>query len=214
MQLFVELRNHYPHFFPPSKYLHPIPFFGDIRQAEVLTVALNPSHAEFSEERYWHTPHSASQLTTRLIHYFDLPDPAPHRWFDPLEKGLLCIGSSYDTNTAHVDVCPYPTWRPREMQPDDRPALHLFLQAHVHRLSGVLSLCTRVKFVLLVDYPGVVVGAGQAMSRWVTNTENFGHRPPFLKLSYQNCSDWLFDHRKELREFLSRANTLNTDNHA
>jgi hypothetical protein len=53
MAQFCDLRLAHPNLFPEYNNLYPIPFFGDIRRAEVVTLALNPSYKEFCPEGRW-----------------------------------------------------------------------------------------------------------------------------------------------------------------
>jgi hypothetical protein len=53
LEWFREVREQQRAIFPDQDNLYPIPFFGDIRRAEVLTLALNPANTEFTKKRYW-----------------------------------------------------------------------------------------------------------------------------------------------------------------
>ncbi len=83
----------------------PIPFFGDLEKAEVLTIGLNPSATEFESSR-WRTPVDADGLTERLLRYFDSDE---HPWFQAWERALGEIGASYRHNAAHLDISPRAT---------------------------------------------------------------------------------------------------------
>src|SRR5439155_16863760 len=109
MAIFNDVPGKAPHLFPNGLNSYPIPFFGDIRRAEIVTVALNPAQNEFETGRQWPTNLDATSLTTRLLHYFDLPEPEPHPWFGDLEKALLYIECSYWRNSVHVDLLSFPT---------------------------------------------------------------------------------------------------------
>jgi hypothetical protein len=103
----------------------PIPFFGDVLSAKVITVGLNPSDGEI-RGRGWHQPISPATIYERLVHYFNNPQFRSHPWFDAWERSLGEIGVSYSDGTAaHVDLCPWAT-RPMSNLPDhDRFALLL-----------------------------------------------------------------------------------------
>lgn len=95
----------------------PIPFFGDIRHATVITVGLNPSDGEF-RGRGWSYPVDNQALYDRLTRYFVNSPVPPHPWFNTWEQALRHIGVSYSNGSAaHVDVCPWPT-RPMSQLPD------------------------------------------------------------------------------------------------
>src|SRR5688572_25234665 len=82
--------------------VHPFPFFGDLSNALVATVWLNPAATEFGGGR-WPTVIDAPVVTRRLIDYFN---QTPHAWFSRWEEGLSISGSSYRTNAVHVDISP------------------------------------------------------------------------------------------------------------
>jgi len=152
------VRTNHPELFPDQSNLHPIPFFGDIRRAEVLTLALNPARTEFEHGRYW-LPNKddpslvAPVLTTRLLHYFDLPVPAPHEWFRTFEDTLHLLGCSYRTNAAHIDVHPLPTKFRRELGQHGLVTLGRLIEGRgATHLQQVLALMPRPKLVLVIDY--------------------------------------------------------------
>jgi hypothetical protein len=87
--------------------LYPLPFFGDLENAEVMTIAVNPSPTEFKSERGWACGLTSEQLTHRLVTYFTR---FPHQWFSYLEKAnLIPDGDSFFRNTAHIDLSPRAT---------------------------------------------------------------------------------------------------------
>ncbi len=154
---FEEFHEANPHLFPNQDNLYPIPFFGDIRNAEVLTLALNPAWTEFRQggchERYWIPGLDACALTTRLLHYFDLPLPPPHRWFEKYRAGLGLLRCSYETNVAHIDLNPFPTKFSNAIGKNQRKEIsHLIESESKEHLLGVLKLAREVKLILVVDY--------------------------------------------------------------
>jgi hypothetical protein len=79
------------HFFRASVVLHPIPFFGNLESAEVLTIGVNPSSTEFEPWRDWPEQRMTSEdLSNRLLDYFRRPHPKPHPWFADIEEALAC----------------------------------------------------------------------------------------------------------------------------
>ena len=112
----------------------PIPFFGDIETAEVLTIGLNPSATEF-ESRGWPPVLDATELTDRLLRYFDSGE---HPWFAAWEMALVEIGASYRRNAAHLDISPRATISAgavpdpilfEQMLTDDLPWMMRFMNA-------------------------------------------------------------------------------------
>ena len=130
-------------FFPSQNNLYPIPFFGDIRKATVLTVALNPAWTEFRESRHWLPKFDAHALATRLLLYFDLPTPAPHRWFRDRQAALAVLECSYGTNAAHIDLHPLPTKFRRDLSEVQRAKIGRAIETRsaVH-LATLLRLAT------------------------------------------------------------------------
>ncbi len=88
---------------------HPIPFFGDVEHARVLTVGVNPSAHEFVKKRHWPEEMTITELTSRLQNYF-LPGPVPpHKWFSTWSQALVPLGVSYQSGAAHLDLSPRAT---------------------------------------------------------------------------------------------------------
>jgi hypothetical protein len=118
-----KVRATFNDLFDPNLDTIPIPFFGDMLSAKVITVGLNPSDGE-TRGRGWHQPISPATIYERLVHYFNNPQFRSHPWFDAWERSLGKIGVSYaDGTAAHVDLCPWAT-RPMSNLPDhDRFAL-------------------------------------------------------------------------------------------
>ncbi len=95
---------------------YPLSFFGDIENAEILTLGVNPSPTEFKqpedtdpENRNWPLEMSSAQLALRLVNYYRHWKPPPHKWFTPLETILRSKNCSYQFNAAHIDLSPRAT---------------------------------------------------------------------------------------------------------
>jgi hypothetical protein len=140
-QLVAELQQHVKN--TASRYggihkrgvlTHPIPFFGDLATASVVTVGVNPSATEFNTGR-WPSALAPAELTERLLRYFQRE---PHPWFERWETALRTIGVSYRQDAAHVDISPRATvseavrvdpraWE--QMLTDDLPWMVRFIAA-------------------------------------------------------------------------------------
>ncbi len=84
---------------------HPIPFFGNIEKAKIVTVGINPASSEFKVNRTWPQSVDLEYLIERLKHYFNYPGIPPHSWFDVWEKALNHISISYYSgDAAHIDL--------------------------------------------------------------------------------------------------------------
>jgi hypothetical protein len=112
-----KVRAAFNDLFDPNLVTIPIPFFGDVLGAKVITVGLNPSDGEI-RGRGWHQPITPAAICDRLLIYFNNPQFQSHPWFGAWEQALNEIGISYfDGTAAHVDLCPWAT-RPMSNLPD------------------------------------------------------------------------------------------------
>ena len=207
------LRDEYENnLFPTGLNLHPVPFFGNPFQAEILTIALNPSFTEFNPERHWEQQLDTPRLIGKLLPYFE---QKPHRWFDQLEMALLYFGSSYETNAAQVDLFPHPTLWPRRMDNTQKTQLAHLIRNNTHHLKRVLKLCRSVKLVLIIDYT-FTFGQGNCLSVFNTLQEfipaaaqNDGSAFPTRRFSGPNLvAEWAFTNRHCIREHLLNSNPI------
>lgn len=224
-QLWSEDRNRPPdrRIFPDKDNLYPIPFFGDIRRAEVVTLALNPSHTEFTPGRWPANggPEALTPdgLTNRLLSYFHSRKNNPNDWFEACEQGLLALGCSYKRNAAHIDVHPLPTKRGRERNEAETELLAQTIREHcANHIISVLAVLDRLKLIVVVDYSVPLEGGGHvttfdyvkehlsAISGLVDST---GVEPPVVRGGDQNkIASHLFGHRIRLQSFLLNAPSL------
>jgi hypothetical protein len=118
-----KVRAAFRELFDPNLDTIPIPFFGNVPDAKVITVGLNPSDGEI-RGRGWPQPVTPTVIYDRLVTYFDNPQFPAYPWFNTWERALGELGVSYaDGTAAHVDLCPWAT-RPMSALPDyDRFAL-------------------------------------------------------------------------------------------
>jgi len=154
---------------------HPIPFFGNLESAQILTIGLNPSSTEFEAWRHW--PDSeldAEILARRLASYFRSVQPRPHPWFGELQEALAIIGGNYKVNAAHVDLSPWSTLSPRKLsQMSDRKHLldcynKLLKLGQEKWLPQVIEICKRkVKLLLIVDKDKTRAGQTKAVCETV-----------------------------------------------
>lgn len=105
----------------PNLKTHSIPFFGDIKNARVLTVGVNPSNKEFIK-RDWCETMTARELEDRLCRYFSYDKVAPHKWFQTWSNALFPLGVSYQEGSAHLaahlDLSPRATVSMGSANPD------------------------------------------------------------------------------------------------
>jgi len=110
-----EARTRLRNLLIPRVPLHPIPFFGNIESARVITIGLNPAITEFSKNRCWKPSLNGDELTFRLVNYFRLAGicyPPPHCWFCDISEFLHIVGCSQKIAAAHVDLCPWTSIAP------------------------------------------------------------------------------------------------------
>jgi hypothetical protein len=92
----------------PGLRAYPIPFFGRIETATVLTVGVNPSPGEFEDGR-WPLDANAHYVSERLLRYFE-KGQLTHPWFDAWRDALRQLDISYESgDAAHVDISPRAT---------------------------------------------------------------------------------------------------------
>jgi hypothetical protein len=219
-----NLRRDHPSLFPQNDRLYPIPFFGDIRRAEVATLALNPSHKEFSENRRWPVNNGATALTplaltNRLLCYFHSQTPQ-HSFFDDCEKTLQDIGCSYKTNAAHIDVHPYPTEFGAIIgNHGGADTLAGIIEEHsTKHLNSVLQLFGQLKLIIVIDF-AVQLGEGEWMitfdyviKRLACLTglvDERGLKPPLIRGgSRADMANFPAERQGDLRSFLITAPSL------
>lgn len=223
MVMFRSLRRDHPLLFPQNDRLYPIPFFGDVRRAEVVTIALNPAHPEFSEGRRWPINNESTALTplaltNRLLCYFHSQTP-PHNFFDGCEMALRAIGCSYQDNAAHIDVHPFPTEFNGNLNPCEAAILRETIQEHsTQHLNSVLQLFGRLKLVIAIDF-AVPIAQGQWMITYEYVRRRLGSlsglvdreclQPPLIRGGgLSGLVQLLAERRDELQSFLRTAPCL------
>jgi hypothetical protein len=92
----------------PERQCRPVPFFGPIERAKVITFGLNPSTGEFTKQRSWSGVTDAA-LADELVNYWTNSRRPPHKWFQPWETVLSKLGVSYTSDAAHIDLSPRAT---------------------------------------------------------------------------------------------------------
>lgn len=127
---------------------HPIPFFGNISTAKVITLGVNPSAEEFIQNRQWRQPCDLSYLQNRLLNYFNWPVP-PHPFFYRWEACLKILGYSYFRNAAHIDLSPRATKCISNIKDKSDNALFIdMIKKDITFLKNILNQCTRTKLIL------------------------------------------------------------------
>jgi len=139
--------------------LHPVPFFGNLEGAKIVTIALNPSTTEFKPWRKWpKSPMEANELACRLSSYFRSVDPRPHPWFGDYQEALGIIGADYKINAAHLDLSPWPLRSPSTLKKQINSAdllsrYNTALETDRNRwLEPLIDCCAgKLKVVMIID---------------------------------------------------------------
>ncbi len=223
MECFQVFRQENPLIFPNQDNLYPVPFFGDIRKAEVLTLALNPAWTEFRKgghhERYWIPGLDACALTTRLLHYFDLPVPTPHRFFEDLRPGLAVLGKSYGRNVAHIDLHSFPTKFRNALGDSQREVIGGYIETTTREhLQEILKLAPKVTLILVVDFlftrpNGDAIGTFEFVASEQSGLQNcindHGSQPPIFRAGGPDQFAARIQHRADaLRQYLCNPSPL------
>lgn len=141
-----SVRGSYAELFRPHSPTIPIPFFGEIDSAKVLTIGLNPSCTEL-DDRGWAKEIGPSALAYRLRHYFKL-DVAPHQWFKKWSAPLAHMDVSYQAGSAaHLDICPWATMPMSQVA--DQARFTQLVQESVSAFERSLLLAKNARLVLM-----------------------------------------------------------------
>ncbi len=140
---------------------HPIPFFGSLASARILTFGLNPSAGEFAARRSWPAELSAEALTQRLVWYFDGQRADHHRWFRAWSDSLRLLGASYRRDSAHIDLSPRPTASARTFRKPPQKSLFIeMLKVDAPIWINALDAAPNLRLILL---------AGSATNQYYIN---------------------------------------------
>lgn len=131
-----------------DKHVYPIPFFGDIEGAKVITVGINPALSEFRPSRNWPQEIDTEYLCHRLRNYFNFPGAPPHNWFDVWDKALNILGISYHSGeAAHIDLSARPT-----INIEDISEIGIFedmVVGDMHAFLQLIGCCNNLKLIMI-----------------------------------------------------------------
>lgn len=91
---------------------HPIPFFGKLEEAEILTVGLNPSPREFDNARWPDSKIAPELLASELYKYFENDYRLWHPWFEKWAAATSQLETNLQYKSgrvAHIDLSPRAT---------------------------------------------------------------------------------------------------------
>jgi hypothetical protein len=145
----------YRSLYRPGLAVLPVPMFGRLEEAQVLTLGVNPSCGEFYDDR-WAGVRTVAQQADKLTRYFENVDGLPHPWFQKWESALEEIDASYRPGkkylAAHIDLSPRAT---RPMRQVDQK---LLLSMVVEDLGHCVDALNRAKKLRLLLIAGSVTG--------------------------------------------------------
>jgi hypothetical protein len=185
--------------------LHPVPFFGNLDCAAIVTIGLNPSSTEFEPWRSW--PNEAmtpDDLARRLAGYFRSVNPRPHSWFGEYQEALGIIGGDYKINAVYLDLTPWPTLSPTYLSKRPRPErtfrlrqYNIALKTGSRRwLARLIGCCShKVKLILVFDTFGDRATKTKVLCRnalpnnWTGRIENFKDTRKAQIWCWNNCDE-------------------------
>lgn len=147
IQYEADTRKQFASLYRQDVVTYPIPFFGDVCTAKVLTIGVNPSAEEFVG-RQWPLELNPTALTRRLLSYFEGDNVPHHRWFRPWEESLamLNLNLSYGCGAAHLDLSPRAT---KSMAAADPGMFREMVNQDVDWFFKLLPLCKAARCILI-----------------------------------------------------------------
>jgi hypothetical protein len=133
---------------PHDLYTHPIPFFGDVLSAEIITMGVNPAASQFHHRHGWPREFAAEYFDQRLRDYFTSGDHTSHPWFDKWEEAIHVLGYSYEGGAAHVDLSARVTINMGDIREEDTGLFLDMIKEDAQFLFRLLPLCRKAKLVL------------------------------------------------------------------
>jgi hypothetical protein len=191
--------------------VHPIPFFGVIENAKIITIGLNPSVTEFTEVGRWSEPLTACELTQRLVNYFRLPDLAPHYWFAELQWSLEILHCSYNFAAAHVDASPWTTHAPSRLKSKQQKDLYdkLLMDGIQKYLPRTFEFCKNTVELVAIIYsshaeakrvPIIKEIIARSIGRLRKNNVEI------IVISKNHFPRWAWENRERLKHILGTEN--------
>jgi hypothetical protein len=124
---------------------HPIPFFGPLHRATIITAAMNPSADELRGGR-WPQSLPAQVLAGRLTDYFSDPVHPPHLWFAKAVRPLQGLRLCYGREVAHIDVVCRAT---RTLKTEDTTRFLQLADDEAHLFFSALKTAGHAKILIL-----------------------------------------------------------------
>jgi hypothetical protein len=191
----------------------PIPFFGNVEHARLVTVGLNPSSGEFAPWREWEAVSGPEELTFRLVNYFRLAGvvlPPAHRWFGEILEASRILRCPHAIATAHVDFCPWATGAP-----NGGGFWHIFWDFIDQQmnlwLSTTFQRCRNARLVVIVqtDNPGELEQNRQLLAEDIIRTALGPEWHGQIEIqSKAQLPAWTWQNRVTLRNLIDFHNVI------
>ena len=189
---------------------HPIPFFGNIESAKVITIGLNPAITEFAKHRGWKTLLNDEDLTFRLVNYFRLGGiqyPPPHSWFSEISESLQIIECPQKIAAAHVDLCPWTS-----IAPTRRNGFWTFVDEQMEQwLAKTLTHAKQsVKLIVILESPeaGDFERERQTRTKRIIQGSLGAWRGQVRVKRKEELVEWAWRHKTSLRDFIGLSNVI------
>lgn len=184
---------------------HPIPFFGNLSGARVITIGLNPSSGEFEPWRNWPSGEiDSDELALRLVNYFRLPYTLPHPWFSDLLEAMNIINCPYSLFAAHIDASPWPTLSPKSLKKKSKPELLALygemIRVEAEHIPRTLRRCQHLKLAIIVGSKEWMEPIGEIVHR------SFCGRVEIIEKS--KLPAWVWHHKDDLRQLVKLPATV------
>ncbi len=199
----------------PRVPLHPIPFFGNLESAKVITIGLNPAITEFSKHRDWKSSLNNEDLTFRLVNYFRLAGihyPPPHGWFSDISEFLHIIGCPHKIAAAHVDLCPWTSIAPIRLTAARRNRFWNLVDEQMELwLARTLAHARQaVKLIVILESPnaGGLEQARQDRTKRIIHNSLGAWGGKIRVKKMEELVDWAWTYKTSLRNFIGLHNIL------
>lgn len=195
--------------------LHPIPFFGNLEAARVITVGLNPAITEFLKHRSWKPSLDADDLTFRLVNYFRLAGvqyPPQHCWFCEVADFLHIIECPQKLAAAHVDLCPWTSIAPIGLTPQQRQRFWNLVDDQMDLwLARTLTYAKQtVKLIVILESPnpGDFERRRQTRTKQIIQGALGAWRGKVRVKKKEEIVEWAWKHKTSLRDFIGLSNVI------
>ena len=199
----------------PNVPVHPVPFFGNLESARVISIGLNPAITEFSPHRSWNETLDANDLTFRLVNYFRLAGinyPPPHPWFSEITEFLHILKCPQKIAAAHVDLCPWTSIAPIGLTAEQRRRFWTLVDEQMETwLARTLTHARQTAKLIIVLESPYPTGFEIERQKRIVNIirESFVGWDGTIEIqNKENLPDWAWQNRQDLRQLIGFSNII------